>query len=50
MITKRGKVVARLVPAGTEQERPWTKLKGAARLVGNPFAPAIDEGEIESLK
>jgi prevent-host-death family protein len=50
VITKRGKVVARLVAAGTEQERPWTRLKGAARLVGNPFAPAIDEGEIESLK
>jgi prevent-host-death family protein len=50
VITKRGKVVARLVPAGTEQERPWARLRGAARLVGNPFAPAIDEGEIESLK
>jgi prevent-host-death family protein len=50
VITKRGKVVARLVPAGTEQERPWVRLRGAARLVGNPFAPAVDEGEIESLK
>ena len=50
VITKRGKGVARLMPAGTEQERPWARIRGAARLVGNPFAPAIDEGEIESLK
>lgn len=50
VITKRGKVVARLVPAGAEQERPWARIRGVARLVGNPFAPAIDEGEIESLK
>jgi len=50
VITKRGKVVARLVAAGDEQARPWAGVKGAARLVGNPFAPAIDETEIESLK
>ena len=50
VITKRGKVVARLVAAGDEQPRPWAGVKGAARLVGNPFAPAIDEAEIESLK
>jgi prevent-host-death family protein len=50
VITKRGKVVARLVAAGDEQPRPWAGVKGAARLVGNPFAPAIDETEIESLK
>lgn len=50
VITKRGKVVARLVAAGEDQPRPWVGVRGAARLVGNPFAPAIDEGEIESLK
>ena len=50
VITKRGKVVARLVAAGDDQPRPWAGVKGAARLVGNPFAPAIDEAEIESLK
>lgn len=50
VITKRGKVVARLVAAGDEAPRPWVGVKGAARLVGNPFAPAIDEAEIESLK
>jgi len=50
VITKRGKVVARLVPAGDEQARPWASLRGAARLVGDSFAPAVDEVEIESLK
>jgi prevent-host-death family protein len=50
VITKRGKVVARLVAAGDEQPRPWVGVRGAARLVGNPFAPAIDEAEIEPLK
>lgn len=50
VITKRGKVVARLVAAGDDQPRPWIGVRGAARLVGNPFAPAIDEAEIESLK
>ena len=50
VITKRGKVVARLVPAGDEQARPWARLRGAARFVGDPFAPAVDEVEIESLK
>ena len=50
VITKRGKVVARLVPAGDEHAKPWTKLRGTARLIGDPFAPVVDEGELESLK
>ena len=50
VITKRGKVVARLVPAGDEQARPWARLRGTARLVGDPFAPAVDEADVESLK
>jgi prevent-host-death family protein len=50
VITKRGKVVARLVPAGDERAKPWTALRGTARLVGDPFAPVVDEGDLESLK
>ena len=50
VITKRGKIVARLVPAGDEHAKPWTKLQGTARLVGDPFAPVVDEGDLESLK
>jgi prevent-host-death family protein len=49
-ITKRGRVVARLIPAGDEDHRPWEKLKGTARWSGDPFAPVIDEADIEALK
>lgn len=49
-ITKRGKIVARLVPAGDEDERPWERLRGTVRWHGDPFEPAIAEDEIEALK
>lgn len=49
-ITKRGRVVARLVPAGDEDERPWLALRGRGRWTGDPYAPAVDEGDIEALK
>jgi prevent-host-death family protein len=49
-ITKRGRVVARLVPAGDEEERPWTALRGRGRWAGDPFAPVVDERDIEVLK
>jgi prevent-host-death family protein len=49
-ITKRGRVVARLVPAADEDDRPWQRLRGTARWTGDPFAPAVDESEIESLR
>lgn len=49
-ITKRGRVVARLVPAADEDDRPWQRLRGTARWTGAPFAPAVDESEIESLR
>jgi prevent-host-death family protein len=49
-ITKRGRVVARLVPAGDENERPWIGLRGRGKWTGDPFAPVVEEGEIEALK
>jgi prevent-host-death family protein len=49
-ITKRGRVVARLVPAGDEEERPWTALRGRGSWTGDPFAPVVDERDIEVLK
>lgn len=49
-ITKRGRVVARLVPAGGEDERPWLRLRGTVRRYDDPFEPAIEESEIEALK
>lgn len=49
-ITKRGRVVARLVPAGDEDEKPWLRVRGTARWLGDPFAPVVDESEIEALR
>lgn len=49
-ITKRGRVVARLVPAGDEDDRPWELLRGKATWTGDPFAPVIDEREIQALR
>jgi prevent-host-death family protein len=49
-ITKRGRVVARLVPAGDENLRPWMTLRGRGRWTGDPFAPVVDERDIQVLK
>jgi prevent-host-death family protein len=49
-ITKRGKVVARLVPAAETEDRPWLRLRQMARWTGDAFAPAIKESDIEALK
>ncbi|MPZ20700.1 MAG: type II toxin-antitoxin system prevent-host-death family antitoxin [Luteitalea sp.] len=49
-ITKHGRVVASLVPAGDYDARPWLRVRGAARWHGDPFSPAIDEREIEALR
>lgn len=50
VITKRGRPMARLIPERSQDERPWSRLKGMARWLGDPLAPAIDEDEIEALK
>ena len=50
-ITKRGRVVAKLVGDVTADDRPWLALRGQrARWKGDPFAPAVQDDEIESLK
>ena len=49
-ITKRGRVVARLVAAGDEDERPWLALRGRGRWTGDPFAPVVEEREVVVLK
>lgn len=49
-ITKRGRVVAKLVPAGDEDEKPWLRVRGTARWTGDPYAPVVDESDIEALK
>lgn len=50
-ITKRGKVVARLIADRPKDERPWLALRGSVvRWYGDPLAPAVDEDEIEALR
>ena len=41
-ITRRGRTVARLVPAG-DKVRPWLRVRGTLRKYANPFAPAVDQ-------
>jgi prevent-host-death family protein len=48
IISKRGRPVARLVPAG--QDKPWLALRGKGRFTGDAFAPVIDEKDIEALR
>jgi prevent-host-death family protein len=49
-ITKRGRVVARLIPAGETDERPWRRLAHAARWRGDPLAPAVEESDVQALR
>ena len=50
-ITKRGRVVAKLVAERDVTERPWLVLRGSVvKWHGDPFAPAVDEDDIEALR
>lgn len=50
-ITKRGRVVAKLVGEVQVEDRPWLALRGqSARWKGDPFAPAVEDDDIEALK
>jgi len=50
-ITKRGKVVATLQPAGDEDEKPWLKLRDRGKYsYKNPFKPAVDPSDWNVMK
>ena len=49
-ITKRGKVVATLQPAGDEDGKPWLRLRGTVKWYREPFKPAVDPSEWDALK
>lgn len=50
-ITKRGRVVARLVPDDSSEERPWLRLRARpAHWHGDPFQTVVTDREIEALK
>jgi prevent-host-death family protein len=51
VITKRGRVVARLVGETDAETKPWLALReGRAQWIGDPFRPAVEDDEIEALK
>ena len=41
-ITKRGRVVAILQPAGHEDAKPWLRLRDTVLKYDDPFSPAVD--------
>ena len=49
-ITKRGRVVAVLQPAGDEDHKPWLRLRGTIKRFDDPFIPAVDPSEWDVLK
>ena len=48
VILKRGRPVARVIPAG--DAKPWLALRGRGEFVGDAVAPVISEAEIEALR
>jgi prevent-host-death family protein len=49
-ITKRGRVVATLHPAGDEDAKPWLKLRGTIVRYDDPFKPAVDPSDWDALE
>jgi len=50
-ITKRGRVVAKLVGETQVGDRPWLALRGqSATFHGDPFAPVVDDEDIQAYK
>jgi prevent-host-death family protein len=49
VILKRGRPVARVVSASVAGDKPWLALADSGRFVGDPFAPVLDEHEVEAL-
>ncbi len=43
VITKRGKPVVKLVPAGKDRTEIYNSLRGKVRIIGDILSPAIDD-------
>ena len=50
IIRKRGRIVARLTGESEPVNRPWLILRGKSQFAGDPYAPVVNEKEIEALK
>jgi prevent-host-death family protein len=46
-ITKRGEIVAQLVPPPASAKKPWLKLAGAAKIKGDIVRPTVPEKKID---
>lgn len=49
-ITKRGRVVAKLVGDRGVEERPWMALRGSVVRYDDPLSPAIGPDEIDAYR
>jgi antitoxin (DNA-binding transcriptional repressor) of toxin-antitoxin stability system len=50
LIRKRGKIVARLTGESDPENRPWLILRGKSHFAGDPYAPVVNQKDIEALK
>jgi len=50
LIRKRGKIVARLTGESEPENRPWLALRDKSHFAGDPFAPVVQEQDIETLQ
>jgi prevent-host-death family protein len=50
VVLKRGKPVARVVPAVVEEDLPQTGLKGTVEVLGDIVSPALPESDWDALE
>lgn len=48
VISKRGKPVARVI--AEKEPKPWLALRGKGAYTTDPFAPILEDTQIEALK
>lgn len=50
IITKRGRVVAKLIGDRGTEDRPWLALRGQVTWHGDPLAPAVDPEDVDAYR
>lgn len=48
VVSKRGRPVARVI--AEKPPKPWLSLRGKGKFKGDPFAPALQETDIDALR
>jgi prevent-host-death family protein len=49
-ITKRGRVVAKLVAERDADDQPWLALRGSVRRYDDPLGPAVALDDVDAFK